>query len=100
MRITEMMPAGRIIQVFAGVRSRIYPRSQTVPRLAAFGEDYAPSPPWREQQRNSAREIKLKCREKGFEPLSVFPGEFLPMLLQIPSPYGNRTLSPAICYYL
>ena len=44
MRISETMPAGRIVQVFAGVRSRIYPRSQTEPRLASFAEDYTPSP--------------------------------------------------------
>ena len=49
MRISETMPAGRIIQVFACVRSRIYPRSQTEPRLASFGEDYAPSLVGREQ---------------------------------------------------
>ena len=49
MRITETMPAGRIIQVFAKVRSRIYPRSQTESRLASFGENYAPSPARREQ---------------------------------------------------
>jgi len=37
--IHDKMLAGTMLQIYYNVRTRIYPRSQSVPRLAFFAED-------------------------------------------------------------
>ena len=47
--IHDKMLAGTMLQIYYNVRTRIYPRSQSVPRLAFFAEDQRVSLTGRDQ---------------------------------------------------